>query len=609
MNAVKIGWAVVVLVLVSTPSAGATIDGGETFAGPAASIRFAQAEGPVIEAPRRITTDQDTIDFTGRVAGVGSVMLSINGDPVMVGTDGSFHVRRVVPVGLTKLMLIAEDMGGGQTEHRILVKRQIQAAETVDFGNYHALVIGNNDYRDLTDLETAMGDAEAVAGMLSERYGFEVEVLTNATRYDIISALGALRAALTASDNLLIYYAGHGELDVDSDEGYWLPVDAERDNVANWLSNATITSQIKAMRAKHVMVVADSCYSGKLTRGAETAVKTGGERSAWLTRMAVRRSRTALTSGGLEPVLDAGGSGHSVFAKAFLEALETNTDVLDGQALFDAIKRPVVVNADQTPDYADVRNAGHDGGDFLFVPVGVMSVAPVGFATAPATADETARVGTYESQAVELAYWQSIENSTDPAMFAAYLAEFPDGTFAGLARLKRDALLPSVVPDARIAPTAALTDEEIPPPPPESPRTFAAVDPDLAKGTVKDQYNDAHRFLQAGKFGKAREAFQAFIDAHPKNDLTDNAYYWLGESYFSSKNYKSAARVYAFGFDRFPKTDKAPALLLKLAAALAKSDKKSDACKIFKNYAKTVPKASRDEKKQAKTLAKRMGCR
>ena len=58
-----------------------------------------------------------------------------------------------------------------------------------------------------------------------------------------------------------------------------------------------------------------------------------------------------------------------------------------------------------------------------------------------------------------------------------------------------------------------------------------------------------------------------------------------------------------------PKTDKAPALLLKLAAALAKSDKKSDACKIFKNYAKTVPKASRDEKKQAKTLAKRMGCR
>ena len=604
MNTIRLGWAVVVLLLVSTPSAGATIDGG-----PAAWIRLAQAEGPVIEAPRRITTDQATIDFTGRVTGLGSVMLSVNGDPVMVDADGSFHVRRVIPVGLTRLMLIAEDIDGGQTEHRILVKRRIQAAETVDFGDYHALVIGNDDYRDLTDLETAKGDAEAVAILLAERYGFEVEVLINATRYDIISALGALRAALTETDNLLIYYAGHGALDVDSDEGYWLPVDAERDNVANWLSNATITSQIKAMRAKHVMIIADSCYSGKLTRGAETAVKTGGERSAWLTRMAARRSRTALTSGRLEPVLDAGGGGHSVFAKAFLEALGDNTEVLDGQSLFDAIKRPIVVNADQTPEYADVRMAGHDGGDFLFVPVGVTSVTPIAETTAPATADETARVGADGTQAVELAYWQSIQNSADPAMFAAYLAEFPDGTFAGLAKLKRDALLPSVVPDARIAPTASATDEAIPPPPPESPRIVAAVDPAPTKATVKDQYSDAHGLLQAGKFGAAREAFAAFIEAHPKDDLTDNAYYWLGESYFSSKNYKSAARIYARGFDRFPKADKAPALLLKLAAALAKSNEKSDACKIFKNFAKAVPKSSRDEKKQAKTLAKRMGCR
>ena len=604
MNTIRLGWAVVVLLLVSTPSTGATIDGG-----PAAWIRLAQAEGPVIEAPRRITTDQATIDFTGRVTGLGSVMLSVNGDPVMVDADGSFHVRRVIPVGLTRLMLIAEDIDGGQTEHRILVKRRIQAAETVDFGDYHALVIGNDDYRDLTDLETAKGDAEAVAILLAERYGFEVEVLINATRYDIISALGALRAALTETDNLLIYYAGHGALDVDSDEGYWLPVDAERDNVANWLSNATITSQIKAMRAKHVMIIADSCYSGKLTRGAETAVKTGGERSAWLTRMAARRSRTALTSGGLEPVLDAGGGGHSVFAKAFLEALGDNTEVLDGQSLFDAIKRPIVVNADQTPEYADVRMAGHDGGDFLFVPVGVTSVTPIAETTAPATADETARVGADGTQAVELAYWQSIQNSADPAMFAAYLAEFPDGTFAGLAKLKRDALLPSVVPDARIAPTASATDEAIPPPPPESPRIVAAVDPAPTKATVKDQYSDAHGLLQAGKFGAAREAFAAFIEAHPRDDLTDNAYYWLGESYFSSRHYKSAARIYARGFDRFPKADKAPALLLKLAAALAKSNEKSDACKIFKNFAKAVPKSSRDEKKQAKTLAKRMGCR
>ncbi len=124
---------------------------------------------------------------------------------------------------------------------------------------------------------------------------------------------------------------------------------------------------LRAIRSKHIMVVADSCYSGTLVRAAPIALKTADERVAWIKRMLKKRSRTALVSGGLEPVSDAGGGDHSVFASAFLDALGENRDVLDGQELFDAIKRPVVLNADQTPQYADIRNAGHEGGEFLFV--------------------------------------------------------------------------------------------------------------------------------------------------------------------------------------------------------------------------------------------------
>jgi len=84
--------------------------------------------------------------------------------------------------------------------------------------------------------------------------------------------------------------------------------------------------------------------------------------------MEEKRSRTALTSGGLEPVMDGGGSGHSVFTKALIDVLTENTEPIDGQALFGLIRRPVVLNADQTPAYADIRSAGHDGGDFILVP-------------------------------------------------------------------------------------------------------------------------------------------------------------------------------------------------------------------------------------------------
>lgn len=238
----------------------------------------------------------------------------------------------------------------------------------VDFGRYHALLIGNNAYTHLPRLQTAVNDATAVAEILRNDYGFAVTLLTDATRAEIIAALDGLRATLMTQDNLLIYYAGHGVLDTDAARGYWLPVNAKPDTRIHWLSNATITDTLKAMTAKHVMVVADSCYAGTLVRGVSVVgLPTGMEREAYLLRLARKRARTALVSGGLEPVMDSGGGNHSVFAKAFLRALEENRGVLDGQQLFTRIRRPVVLNAPQTPEYADIRFAGHDGGDFLFV--------------------------------------------------------------------------------------------------------------------------------------------------------------------------------------------------------------------------------------------------
>ena len=117
----------------------------------------------------------------------------------------------------------------------------------IEFGRYHALVIGNNDYQYLPKLATAVGDADAVATMLEEKYGFQVTKLTNATRLDITGAFNRLRQALTKKDNLLVYYAGHGILDEEADRGYWLPVDARRDDDSNWFSNTRLTGYLKAM--------------------------------------------------------------------------------------------------------------------------------------------------------------------------------------------------------------------------------------------------------------------------------------------------------------------------------------------------------------------------
>ncbi len=451
--------AVLVLGLSGEARAGAA---GEATAAP---LVLAQSSLAVIVAPKRIDTDQETVDFTGRAMAPGEVTLTVNGIPVAVAPDGSFRIRQQVPVGRSRLLLVVEGSYGDKAEQKIFVRRTAAAAKATEYGRFHALVIGNNAYQNLKDLEMAVVDAEAVAELLEQRYGFEVEVLVDATRYDIISALSRLRAELTEDDNLLIYYAGHGSLDIGSDEGYWLPVDAEPDNPVNWISNNNISDQLRAMSAKHVMVVADSCYSGKLTRNVAASLKTGAERSAWLARMNGRRSRTALTSGGLEPVLDAGGGQYSVFAKAFLETLRDNTEVLDGQSLFDAIKRPIVVNADQTPEYADVRKAGHDGGDFIFVPlkievtVQVASVEPAPTTTGVPTTNVPQ---TSSNIAVEMAFWQSIQNSNSIADHEAYLERFPNGNFAILVHARLNALksqVPATTPEP--APKTSSVDVEM----------------------------------------------------------------------------------------------------------------------------------------------------
>jgi uncharacterized caspase-like protein len=231
------------------------------------------------------------------------------------------------------------------------------------FGDYYALVVGNDKYLSVTPLKTAENDARTVAAVLRDDYGFKVNLLLNATRAQMLDAFDEYRRTLLEPDNLLIYYAGHGYLDSDSDRGYWIPVDADQNRRANWLSNSDIADTVRAVRARHVLVVADSCYSGTLTRGLSVQMTAQGD----YLRLAQKRARTALSSGGIEPVEDAGGGGHSVFAKAFIDALEKNEATVDMSQLFSALRREVMLASQQTPRYGDIRQAGHEGGDFIFV--------------------------------------------------------------------------------------------------------------------------------------------------------------------------------------------------------------------------------------------------
>jgi uncharacterized caspase-like protein len=326
---------------------------------------------------------------TGRVlAPAGLRALTVNGESMKANEDGVFTATLPALRSDTDVMavqVLAVDMQNKRAALKFMLKArgamqarpQATKQNMSGFGRYHALVIGNDHYTYWEELRNAISDATAIAKVLKEQYEFQVTLLKDASRAQIMKALNQYRQILTEQDNLLIYYAGHGHLEQGIDRGYWIPVDAEINDNTEWVVLSDVTDMLQLISAKHVMVVSDSCFSGKLTRSSLAQLKPGltdDARFDLLKTLAQKRVRTAMTSGGVKPVLDAGGSGHSVFAEAFLSVLEENPIILEAERLFWAVRTRVVstsqkMNAEQIPTYDPIHMAGHETiGDFIFVP-------------------------------------------------------------------------------------------------------------------------------------------------------------------------------------------------------------------------------------------------
>ncbi len=247
------------------------------------------------------------------------------------------------------------------------------------FGRYYALIVGLEHYQYWDRLQSPHNDARRLAAVLNERYGFDTTILLDASTREILSAINDLREKSTPDDNILIYYAGHGQLlrpdDRDLRRGYWLPVNAESDRTTYWVPNSAINDHLALIEARSVLVVADSCYGGSMsTDPASLLTGINTPLSNALVKLGLARpARYVLSSGGLFPVLDIGSGDHSVFARALIDVLENNSALMREQELYSAVtQRAEQISATlpftQRPELRPIRSAGHGAGSFFFVP-------------------------------------------------------------------------------------------------------------------------------------------------------------------------------------------------------------------------------------------------
>ncbi|MCB9363021.1 MAG: caspase family protein [Flavobacteriales bacterium] len=246
-----------------------------------------------------------------------------------------------------------------------------KSLDDLKVGNYYALIIGIDKYSgSWKTLNNAVNDAKAIEALLKSKYKFnhfKSLYNENATRENIIAALEWLLANAKPDDNVFIYYSGHGEFKKELNKGYWVPYGATTLSTTNYISNSDIQTFIKGIKSQHTLLVADACFSGDIFRGNTMSVPFENS-PKYFKKVHSLKSRQAMTSGGIEPVMDGGKDGHSVFAYYLLKALkENNSEMMDASQVFGKLKIPVYNNSDQSPDFKPISKSGDEGGQFIFM--------------------------------------------------------------------------------------------------------------------------------------------------------------------------------------------------------------------------------------------------
>ena len=254
-----------------------------------------------------------------------------------------------------------------QSEDALLVSPTGQEVS----GNQWLFVIGIDSYTNFPRLSTSVNDAKAVKEILLKRYHFDeyhiIELYDGeATRRNILGKLRYLTRRVGPDDSVIIFYSGHGGLDSAKREGSWIPVEGTTERSSSWISNKDIYNYLKidAIKAKHVLLIADSCFSGDSFRSYRGEI--GRVTDEVIKQAYKQRSRQVIMSGGIKPVVETGLSDNSIFTHFLIKGLKDNKKpFLIPSELFKGMKGGLEKNSNLVPGFGTLKDKGEQKGGEL----------------------------------------------------------------------------------------------------------------------------------------------------------------------------------------------------------------------------------------------------
>lgn len=231
------------------------------------------------------------------------------------------------------------------------------------------LAIGIDNYSDnrYSRLHNAKTDVENIVRILQEKYDFELlNTLFDkaANRKTILNELNNLATQVLPTDNLVIYYAGHGEINPRNKKGYWIPCDADDADFSSLIPNSAIIDSISGIEAKHVLLISDSCFSGTFLSQSRSS---SNNTQCFHSKLDSEDSRWVISSGRSEKVSDGSVGIGSPFANSLVNILYQNSEKYISVAeIAVKLQKEVGISNNQQPLFGEIPNTNSRGGQLIF---------------------------------------------------------------------------------------------------------------------------------------------------------------------------------------------------------------------------------------------------
>jgi hypothetical protein len=229
------------------------------------------------------------------------------------------------------ITLTAENIKGGKVSSvRAVLFGRDAIAEAVDINRRdYALVFATDHYDHFDDLVNPIHDARTISDILKSKYGFQTEVIENATNDEILSKITEYNVKrFNPQDQLFVFFAGHGVFDETLGEGYVVASNSIQNDQgrSTYVSHILIRERLNNIKCEHIFLMMDVCFGGTidpvLAKGRALEDTDENIDKQFLVKKLTKHTRKFLTSGSKEYVSDGLPGKHSPFAEKFVLALK-----------------------------------------------------------------------------------------------------------------------------------------------------------------------------------------------------------------------------------------------------------------------------------------------